>query len=71
MKKYKDYTMDNAVAAVDKEWRMMAGLAVIIRTSNTAKSREMSSRFKGIYKRLLEDPIDEVKLQAKGGMPVA
>lgn len=71
MKKYRDCTMDNAVAAVDKEWRKMARLAVEIRTVNTAKSYEKASLFKGIYKRLLEDPIDEVKLQAKGGMPVA
>ena len=67
MRAYKNSTMDEAVGAADKEWRQMARLAIVIRERNNNPKWEEEKRklFKGIYKRLLEDPIDEVKREAR------
>ena len=66
-KGHKDPTYDNAIGSVDKEWRQMASLALNIRDGkcNPAWADEQSKKFTGIFKRLLEDPISEVKKQAR------
>ena len=65
-KGYKDPTLDNAIGSVDKEWRQMASLAVTIREGkcNPSWAEEQSKRFTGIFRRLLNDPISEVRKQA-------
>jgi len=68
MKEYRDPTFDEAVGAVSKEWRMMAAIAVKIREAhcNPMWADAQLPRFTGIFRRLLEDPLDEVKAQVKG-----
>jgi hypothetical protein len=67
-KGHSDPTSDNAVGLVDKEWRQMAALAIRIRSGNCNPewAEEQSVKFVGIYKRLLTDPIDYVKREARG-----
>ena len=67
---HRDPTFDNAVGSVDREWKEMAKLAVRIRDErvNPVWAEQQSKRFTGIYRRLLEDPIDEVKIEAKRGI---
>jgi len=66
MKPYRDYTQQRAVGSVQKEWKQMARLALLIRTANVAPdwADEKEKEFTGIYKRLLEDPIEELRRQA-------
>lgn len=68
MKGHKDKTADEAVGTVDKEWRYMANLALKIRQGrvNPIWAEKESARFTGIFKRLLTDPIDEVKKETRG-----
>ena len=63
---HKDPTQDNALGSVDKEWRQMAKLALVIRAGrcNPTWAEEKAKTFTGIYKRLLDDPIDEVQREA-------
>lgn len=68
MKSYRDKTAGAATYNVMSEWHQMAALAVQLRTGrnlNPAWVEEKTSQFKGIYKRLLTDPIDEVKKERK------
>lgn len=64
---HSDRTADMAIGSADKEWRQMAGLALRIRGGNCNPSwaDEQSAKFTGIYKRLLTDPIDYVKREAR------
>ena len=66
---YTDETPEIALGAVDREWRDMAKLAVIIREGrcNPRWAAEHEKKFTGIFKRLLEDPIEEVKREAGRG----
>ena len=66
MRAYADYTAEYGVGNVTKEWRYMANLAVIIREGrgNPLWIAEQEKKFAGIFKRLLTDPIDEVKKEA-------
>ena len=68
MRSHVDRTMDSAVGSVYKEWRQLAGIAVQIRENprvNSDWAQEKLKLFTGIYKRLLTDPIEEVKEQAR------
>ena len=67
MKDRRDRTADIAIGSVNKEWREMSRIAVIIREGrcNPLWAEEQSTRFTGIFKRLLTDPIDELKKQAR------
>ena len=67
MKPYRDRTMNRAVGAVNNEWVHMARLAVSIRKNrfSPTKEEEIRKKFTGIYKRLLDDPLDEVIREAK------
>ena len=64
---HKDHTLDWAVGRVDKEWKQMAEIAVRIREGycNPEWAEKQSKRFTGIFKRLMTDPIDEVKEEAR------
>ena len=64
---HSDHTADIAIGSADKEWRQMASLALKIREGrcNPTWAEEQSTRFIGIYKRLLSDPIDELKKEAR------
>ena len=63
---HSDPTLDRALGSIDKEWKQMAKLALMIRGSkcNPAWAEEKSKTFTGIYKRLLDDPIEEVQREA-------
>lgn len=68
MRSHVDRTMNSAVGSVAKEWRQLAGIAVQIRENprvNPEWAHEKLKLFTGIYKRLLTDPIEEVKEQAR------
>ena len=67
MRDHKDKTAEIAIGAADKEWRQMASLALRIREGrcNPAWADEQSTKFIGIYRRLLSDPVDEVKKEAR------
>lgn len=67
MRDHKDKTAEIAIGAADKEWRMMASLALKIREGrcNPTWATEQESKFIGIYKRLLSDPIEEVIKEAR------
>ena len=55
-----DPTANQALGAIAREWSQMVRLASQIRKNpNTSWARRQSSRFTGIYKRLLTDPPDE------------
>ena len=64
MRAYHNPVMDEAAGAVEKEWRHMARLAVLIREKrcNPIWAEQQEKKFTGIFKRLLEDPIEEIKL---------
>lgn len=66
MRDHRDRTMDEAMSRVNREWRQMSRLALAIRTRNDhpAWINEKIKLFTGIYKRLLDDPIDEVRKSA-------
>lgn len=63
---YKDNTAENAIGSAEREWRMMAKLALTLRRNNCNPvwAEEQEARFTGIYRRLLDDPIEEVKKEA-------
>ncbi len=67
-KPYSDHTFEHAMGNVNKEWKEMARLALIIRDGrcNPVWADEQMHKFTGIFKRLLEDPIEEVKEEAGG-----
>ena len=62
MKGKRDFTADHAVGHVAKEWRSMASLAIKVREgrANPSWIEEQRKKFTGIFKRLLDDPMDEV-----------
>lgn len=65
---HKDTVADEAVSTADREWKYMANLALKIREGrrvNPLWVEEQTKRFTGIYKRLLTDPIQEVKREAR------
>ena len=64
---HSDKTADSAIGSVTKEWKQMAAIAIKIREGrcNPVWADEHIPMFTGIFKRLLEDPIDEVRIQAK------
>ena len=63
---HKDPTQDNALGSVNREWKQMAKLAVTIRSGNCNPlwADKMERTFTGIYKRLLDDPLEEVIKEA-------
>ncbi len=63
MRVYRDPSAEQAVVKVNKEWVRMAKLAVAIREGYGDPLRLEPQRelFTGIFKRLLEDPIEYVK----------
>lgn len=66
MRAYRDFTQQLAVGLAQKEWREMAKAAVQIREgrASAAYAERMLPLFTGIFRRLLNDPIDEVKKEA-------
>lgn len=67
MKPYRDPTAYRAIGSINKEWEQMARLALQIREGRRSPSwvEENTKKFTGIYKRLLDDPIDEVRKAAR------
>jgi hypothetical protein len=67
MKPYYNPTADKAIGSMSKEWGQMARLALQIREGrmNPYWVEENTKKFTGIYKRLLDDPIDEVREEAR------
>ena len=63
MRAYNNPTLDHAVASASGEWKYMTRLAVKIREGrcDPAWAEAERKKFTGIYKRLLEDPIEELK----------
>ena len=63
MRAYRNPTLDAALGNAYSEWMYMARLAVQIREgrNNPEWVETAKAKFTGIYKRLLEDPIEEVK----------
>ena len=68
MSAYKNRTMNNAFGNVNKEWKYMVRLAVRIREGRYSIKEEQEYRklFTGIYKRLLEDPMDQLYQERDG-----
>lgn len=66
MRGYSDHTSEMAIGAANKEWQQMAKLALKLRSGNCKSSwaMEQEAKFIGIYKRLLDDPIEEVQKEA-------
>ena len=64
---HSDKTFDEATGSVNKEWKRMAKLALTIREGrgNPIWLEEQEKKFTGIFKRLLEDPIDEVRKESR------
>lgn len=64
---YNNPTANNAIGAMQREWRRMARLAVQIREGrhDSLWVDENILKFTGIYKRLLDDPIEEVRKEAR------
>ena len=62
MKPYSDYTMSRAMGSVYSEWRNMVRLAIKLREGKIKgkESSELRQTFTGIYKRLLDDPIESL-----------
>ena len=62
-----DHTAEEAVGAANKEWRKMARLALQIREGrcDPTWATEQETKFIGIYRRLLSDPVDELKREAR------
>jgi hypothetical protein len=67
MRSHSDKTAETAIGSVDKEWRMMANIALLIREGHChpAWADEQSAKFTGVYKRLLTDPLDYVRKEAR------
>lgn len=68
MKPYKDRTMNNAFGNVNREWKYMVRLAVRIREGQYSlkEEQEYRKKFTGIYKRLLEEPMDYLYQERDG-----
>ena len=66
MRGHSDKTGDAAIGSVSKEWKKMAELAVRLREKNCnpAWAHLQLTKFTGIYKRLLTDPLEEVMKEA-------
>lgn len=68
MRAYADQTQQQAVGSVNREWKQMARLALTLRQDphiSPTWAAEQELKFTGIYKRLLEDPIEDVIQAAK------
>ena len=65
---YKNKTMNNAFGNVNREWKYMVRLAIRIREGQYTerKIQEYKKLFIGIYKRLLDDPIDQLYQERDG-----
>ena len=63
MRAYRDTTSDLAIDRTHRQWRRMAALALQIRSGRCKPDyvEEQEKQFTGIFRRLLTDPIDEVK----------
>lgn len=64
MKAYKDPTCSSSVGRLNNEWREMVFLAIRIREGKLRPWEDESTerqKFTGIYKRLLTDPIEELR----------
>jgi len=66
---HSDPTGNQAIGNIGREWRRMAALALRLRDPNRTRHREWEerqrARFVGIYRRLLDDPIDELEQMVK------
>ncbi len=64
MYSHPDPTASHAVGAVEKEWRAMAKLAWRYRTDPRTASKipDPERVFTGIYRRLLQDPLEELEI---------
>lgn len=62
---HSDPTANRAIGSVDQEWEQMICLAYRFRADPlmAKKIKEPEKVFSGIYRRLLEDPIEELKLE--------
>lgn len=67
MRAYRNPTAEQAIGSMNKEWTRMARLALQIREGrkNPSWIEENEKKFTGIFRRLLEDPIDEVRKEAR------
>lgn len=65
MRRISDPTAARAIGAVDREWRYMIQLAYRIRTEPAvaAKYPNTNKLFTGTYRRLMTDPLDELREQ--------
>ena len=65
MRRISDPTAARAIGAVDREWRYMIQLAYRIRTEPATATKYPNVRrlFTGTYKRLMTDPLDELREQ--------
>ena len=63
---YRNPTAEQAIGSMSKEWKKMARLALQIREGrgNPLWVEQNTSKFTGIFRRLLEDPIEEVQREA-------
>jgi len=68
MKPYRDKTMSTAFSNVNGEWKYMVRLAIRIREGRYTPvvEQEYRKKFTGIYKRLLEDPMNELYTERDG-----
>ena len=62
MRPYNDYTMTRAMGSVYSEWKYMVRLAIKLREGKIKSSEisKLKQTFTGIYKRLLDDPIESL-----------
>ena len=60
---HSDPTANRAIGSANQEWEQKLCLAYLFRTDArmTKKITEPEKVFSGIYRRLLEDPIEELK----------
>ena len=67
MSKHRDQTMSAAVGAADREWKEMARIALIVRSGkcNPVWAEEQEKKFTGIFARLLTDPEEQVRREAR------
>ena len=63
MRAYANPTLDRAIGTVDKEWKEMTRLAINLREGriSSREAEEFEKKFTGIFKTLLEKPIEELK----------
>ena len=55
---HRDPTADAAIGSVNREWKRMVRRAVQIRKTHGELSEEERQKFTGIYRRLLNEPVD-------------